>query len=52
MPVSLRRQLKARRILLGAKLPRMAQVLQRSVDTLRRAEADRPNARLVGVGDA
>jgi hypothetical protein len=49
MPVSLGRQLKAGRILLDAKLPKMARVLQRSVDTLRRAEADRPNARLVAL---
>jgi hypothetical protein len=49
MPVTLGRQLKGGRILLDAKLPKMARVLQRSVDTLRRAEADRPNARLVAL---
>jgi hypothetical protein len=46
MPVTLGQQLKAARILLGVGLPRMAQVLGRSVDTLRRAEANRPSARL------
>jgi hypothetical protein len=49
MAVTLGRQLKAGQILLDAKLPKIAQVLRRSVDALRRAEADRPNTRLVAL---